>query len=315
MRANNSKSGFTLAELLIVVAIIAVLVAVAIPVFAGQLEKSREAVDLANARAAYAEISAAVLSGEDPDSITVNLEQATDDWQTSLPITLGGVTYDGQETDRWKGTPGANGTCVVSYSAALGGVVFNWSGGTAQKAEDPTVATISVPVFNAIERFINDTVNATFETSTEENKYARLRLSRGNNVTGNTNATDAYGNKVAQRICLDEDTNSYRVNTGDSSKGSISGLAQQLLDAVKSDKNAKSAFDNWDNVNINYIEVNLSGDGKLKGDRVDAVTGYQLVQKNGSDSYTVYTRKGDTWTIETGTKAEMLASKNAYSVK
>ena len=52
MRANNSKSGFTLAELLIVVAIIAVLVAVAIPVFAGQLEKSREAVDLANAWAA-----------------------------------------------------------------------------------------------------------------------------------------------------------------------------------------------------------------------------------------------------------------------
>ncbi len=51
----NNKRGFTLAELLIVVAIIAVLVAIAIPVFNSQLEKSREAVDLANTRSAYAE--------------------------------------------------------------------------------------------------------------------------------------------------------------------------------------------------------------------------------------------------------------------
>lgn len=45
---SRKKRGFTLAELLIVVAIIAVLVSVAIPVFNGQLEKSRRAVDLDN---------------------------------------------------------------------------------------------------------------------------------------------------------------------------------------------------------------------------------------------------------------------------
>ena len=39
----RSKKGFTLAELLIVVAIIAVLVAVSIPIFNGQLEKARSA--------------------------------------------------------------------------------------------------------------------------------------------------------------------------------------------------------------------------------------------------------------------------------
>ncbi len=50
----NNKKGFTLAELLIVVAIIAVLVAIAIPVFTTQLEKSKEATDLANLRSAYA---------------------------------------------------------------------------------------------------------------------------------------------------------------------------------------------------------------------------------------------------------------------
>ena len=46
----RSKNGFTLAELLIVVAIIAVLVAVSIPIFNGQLEKARRAVDMQNAR-------------------------------------------------------------------------------------------------------------------------------------------------------------------------------------------------------------------------------------------------------------------------
>ena len=62
MRKNNKK-GFTLAELLIVVAIIAVLVAISIPVFNAQLEKSRESTDLANLRAAYAEGTVALLDG------------------------------------------------------------------------------------------------------------------------------------------------------------------------------------------------------------------------------------------------------------
>lgn len=53
MRRRNRK-GFTLAELLIVVAVIAVLTAVAIPTFSDQLEKSRQAVDIASLRDAYA---------------------------------------------------------------------------------------------------------------------------------------------------------------------------------------------------------------------------------------------------------------------
>ena len=47
-----NKKGFTLAELLIVIAIMAVLMAVAIPVFSAQLEKAREAVDESTARSA-----------------------------------------------------------------------------------------------------------------------------------------------------------------------------------------------------------------------------------------------------------------------
>lgn len=66
MKKNNK--GFTLAELLIVVAIIAVLVAISIPIFNAQLEKSREATDIANLRAAKAEAVAVYLLGDQNDT-------------------------------------------------------------------------------------------------------------------------------------------------------------------------------------------------------------------------------------------------------
>ncbi len=62
----KKEEGFTLAELLIVVAIIAVLVAVSIPIFTAQLEKSRESTDMANLRAAKAAAVSAYLTQEAP---------------------------------------------------------------------------------------------------------------------------------------------------------------------------------------------------------------------------------------------------------
>ena len=76
-----SRKGFTLAELLIVVAIIAVLVAVAIPVFGSQLEKSREAADLANVRAAYAKVLTEANMGIYNEPVTVKLKQKQYGWQ------------------------------------------------------------------------------------------------------------------------------------------------------------------------------------------------------------------------------------------
>ena len=62
MKKLNNKKGFTLMEMLIVVAIIAVLVAIAIPVFNGALTKSKEAADVANIRALYAEWQVGILT-------------------------------------------------------------------------------------------------------------------------------------------------------------------------------------------------------------------------------------------------------------
>ncbi len=54
--------GFTLMEMLIVVAIIAVLVAIAIPIFTSQLNNSKVQADAANIRSGYAQVSATVLT-------------------------------------------------------------------------------------------------------------------------------------------------------------------------------------------------------------------------------------------------------------
>ncbi len=79
----NNKKGFTLAELLIVVAIIAVLVAIAIPVFTAQLEKSREATDLANIRAAYAEVMVEAIEDNSASAKTIDLKQIEAGWKTA----------------------------------------------------------------------------------------------------------------------------------------------------------------------------------------------------------------------------------------
>ena len=68
----QSERGFTLAELLIVVAIIGVLTAIAVPVFASQLESSKQASDLASIRNAYAEAAGDALTqgGKDGEAET-----------------------------------------------------------------------------------------------------------------------------------------------------------------------------------------------------------------------------------------------------
>ena len=101
MLKKMNKKGFTLAELLIVVAIIAVLVAISIPIFTAQLEKAKEATDMANIRSAYAEVQAAALTEDDAGNAkisndkktiteTIKLKQQKTGWQTApdLPANL-----------------------------------------------------------------------------------------------------------------------------------------------------------------------------------------------------------------------------------
>lgn len=87
------KTGFTLMEMLIVIAIIAVLIAIAIPVFSSQLEKTREATDLTNVRSAYAQVSTEALLGNSEITVTVDLTQKQADWQSLDPVDIGGIVH------------------------------------------------------------------------------------------------------------------------------------------------------------------------------------------------------------------------------
>ncbi len=60
----RSSAGFTLMELLVVVAIIGVLVAIVVPVFSGQYERARRTVDIANARSIQTQLAIMIGSGE-----------------------------------------------------------------------------------------------------------------------------------------------------------------------------------------------------------------------------------------------------------
>lgn len=100
MKKNNK--GFTLAELLIVVAIIGVLIAIAMPTFTGQLTKAKKNADLANLRAAYAEATVDALEEKTQTAHKVILTGVLTDTDASkeLPFTVNGLgtskkgTYD-----------------------------------------------------------------------------------------------------------------------------------------------------------------------------------------------------------------------------
>ena len=84
MKKRNQK-GFTIMEMLIVVAIIAILVAIAIPTFNSALTKSKEATDVANIRAAYAEVMVdCMMNGTTPTLSAIKAKVGTLNDETKL---------------------------------------------------------------------------------------------------------------------------------------------------------------------------------------------------------------------------------------
>ena len=67
-QTRRSRHGFTLAELLIVIAVIGILTAIAIPVFSHQLEEARRAADEANLRQGISLAHSEYLSSSRKDS-------------------------------------------------------------------------------------------------------------------------------------------------------------------------------------------------------------------------------------------------------
>ena len=141
-KVRGDKKGFTLAELLVVVAIIGILVAISIPVFTAQLAKARKATNQANLRAAKAAAVAQYLTDAESDeqfyeydlekgiaksidaltisSNEVTIDGATDTGRyTKIEVSVKGSTVDEDKTDNNTGVSATKGDGDVKLYATL----------------------------------------------------------------------------------------------------------------------------------------------------------------------------------------------------
>ena len=93
------------------------LVAIAIPVFTSQLEKSRETTDLANIRSAYAEVVVDAIEDNAATAETVTLKQQVQSWQNTSIEDIGGVAITSVPASALTGW-------TITYTASTNAVTF-----------------------------------------------------------------------------------------------------------------------------------------------------------------------------------------------
>lgn len=122
MKKIKNTKGFTLMEMLIVVAIIAILIAIAIPTFTAQLEKAREAADIANIRSAYSEAMVKYLNGDaNPSKETPAMTQTKAGWASLTWPEYLGAKVEPEKGDIVTVTVEKEGTVKCTIGGAGGG--------------------------------------------------------------------------------------------------------------------------------------------------------------------------------------------------
>ena len=127
----RENDGFTLMELLIVIAIIAVLVAIAIPVFSTQLDNAKDSADRANARALYALAQAEWMDNANHD-VTADFTWSGDDNKVIVAFEDGSsqaFTFSDRTTDVLVEFFDSNGAHVTVASQANDGAGFEYPEG------------------------------------------------------------------------------------------------------------------------------------------------------------------------------------------
>lgn len=177
--------------------------AVAIPIFNSQLEKSRESTDLANIRAAYAEVMAETSSdGLDHKSELIALKQRINDWQNksgeeslhSLAETVGKPRAEGQV---WVEFKTENSQVIIHYGEPVPG-------------DQATVDAMNFPEGSKERTILSSLADA------ERQALEKYKKENTKRVVGYIVTLDANGNPVLSEPKTNSqqfDSNHYDANT------------------------------------------------------------------------------------------------------
>ena len=123
----KNKKGFTLMEMLIVVAIIVILLAIAIPSFNGSLRKAKLAADEANVRSYYAEVMVQAMTDDAklPKPGTISLPDSYNGGKFQVKGAT--LTAEGTTADKFK----------LTYTADKDTYTIGGDHGTTGTTEEP----------------------------------------------------------------------------------------------------------------------------------------------------------------------------------
>lgn len=144
MRKGTNNAGFTLMEMLIVVAVIAVLVVLALPSFTNSLEQTREESDLANLRSAYSSAMAdALMEDSGTGTATFTVSKLLDGFldATVIPSYL-------SDSTTWAVVTAAKRNAVITVTVNANGDITYSSGDTATILETPKEEETVSPTAN-----------------------------------------------------------------------------------------------------------------------------------------------------------------------
>ena len=114
LKKKLNRKGFTLAELLVVVAILGILVAISVPLFSSRIEAAKISTDQANVRAAKAAAAAVLLSDQETKTMYYDAENGK--LVEAKPTAGYGKSTKADESGA-KGTPNGNILQVIITAA------------------------------------------------------------------------------------------------------------------------------------------------------------------------------------------------------